>query len=70
MKNINAKSEETLAKLFSVFSEYQDTNILVVGHTDSSGNDDYNMVLSKKRAIAVTDYLVNKGLQRSRFTTH
>jgi len=67
--NINAKSQETLNKLASVFSEYPETNILVVGHTDSAGNDAYNMTLSKNRAQAVTNYLTRKGLNSSRFTT-
>ncbi|TXD50083.1 OmpA family protein [Polaribacter sp. IC073] len=68
--NVNNQSQETLNKLSSVFAEFPDTNILVVGHTDSSGRDDYNMTLSQKRAMSVTDYLVNKGLQSTRFTTH
>ncbi|WP_179374907.1 OmpA family protein [Winogradskyella wichelsiae] len=68
--NVNSKSQETLNKLASVFSEYPETNILVVGHTDSSGNDAYNMTLSKNRAEAVTNYLMAKGLSSGRFTTH
>ncbi|AQS94417.1 hypothetical protein BXQ17_10230 [Polaribacter sp. BM10] len=67
--DINAKSQETLNKLSSVFAEFPDTNILVVGHTDSSGRDSYNMTLSEKRAKSVTNYLIAKGLQRGRFTT-
>ncbi|WP_179351104.1 OmpA family protein [Winogradskyella vidalii] len=68
--NINSKSQETLNRLANVFNEYPDTNILVVGHTDSSGNDAYNMTLSKNRAEAVTNYLMGKGLSNGRFTTH
>jgi len=67
--NINAASQETLNKLAGVFKEYPDTNILVVGHTDSSGPADYNMTLSKNRANAVTANLTSKGLMSSRFTT-
>ena len=68
--NINFKSQETLNKLISVFKEYQDTNILVVGHTDNVGLEDYNMTLSKNRAYAVTNYLTGKGLSSERFTTN
>ena len=67
--NINAKSKETLDKLAKVFIEFADTKILVVGHTDSSGNADYNMSLSEKRANSVTSYLVSDGIRSSRFKT-
>lgn len=68
--DINATSQATLNKLASVFQEYPDTNILVVGHTDNVGADDYNMTLSKNRAYAVTNYLTGKGLSSGRFTTN
>ena len=67
--DINSSSQETLGKLIGVFNEYPETDILVVGHTDSSGADDYNMTLSKNRANAVSDYLVNNGISTSRITT-
>ena len=68
--NINAASQATLNKLIGVFKEYPDTNLLVVGHTDSSGSDDYNMTLSKNRAYAVTNYLTNNGISGTRLTTN
>lgn len=67
--NINEASQETLDKLAAIFNEYGDTNILVVGHTDSTGNDDYNMKLSKERATSVSNYLVSKGVSSGRITT-
>ena len=68
--NINAASQTTINKLIGIFKEYPDTNLLVVGHTDSAGADDYNMTLSKNRANAVTSYLTQKGINPSRLTTN
>ena len=68
--NINQASQTTLNKLVGVFKEYPDTNILVVGHTDSTGDAAYNMELSKNRAYAVTNYLIGTGLSSGRFTTN
>lgn len=69
--NINAASQATLDKLANILKEYPDTNVLVVGHTDSVGAEAMNMTLSKNRAMAVTNYFtLNKGLSPSRFTTN
>lgn len=69
--NINSASQATLDKLANVLREYPETNVLVVGHTDSVGAEEMNMTLSKNRAQAVTNYLVqNKGLSAGRFTTN
>ncbi len=43
-------------------------NFKVIGHTDSRGKDNYNLELSKKRASAVRDYLVSKGINGDRIT--
>jgi outer membrane protein OmpA-like peptidoglycan-associated protein len=69
--NINAASQATLDKLANVLKEYPDTDVLVVGHTDSVGADEMNMTLSKNRAQSVTNYFVqNKNLGAGRFTTN
>ena len=68
--NINADSEVLLSKLSKILIEYPDTNVMVVGHTDSTGADDYNMTLSKNRANSVTNYFTTKGLSAKRFTTN
>jgi len=69
--NINAASQATLDKLANVLKEYPDTDVLVVGHTDSVGADDMNMTLSKNRAMAVTNYFTQtKGLSPARFQTN
>jgi outer membrane protein OmpA-like peptidoglycan-associated protein len=43
-------------------------NIEIMSHTDSRGNDDFNQSLSQQRANAVVNYLVSKGVSRSRLT--
>lgn len=69
--NINAASQATLDKLANVLREYPDTDVLVVGHTDSTGAEAYNMTLSKQRAQSVTNYFTQtKGLSNGRFTTN
>lgn len=69
--DINAASQITLDKLTGIFQEYSDTNILVVGHTDSTGSDEYNMTLSKNRANAVSNYFINnKGVSSYRINTN
>lgn len=67
--NVNAASQTTLTKLVGILKEYPETNVVVVGHTDSTGSATYNMTLSEKRAKSVTNYFVNSGLSTSRFTT-
>jgi outer membrane protein OmpA-like peptidoglycan-associated protein len=69
--NINSASKTTLDKLTVILKEYPDTNILVVGHTDSVGSEEYNMELSKNRAYSVTNFLINnEGLPSSRLNTN
>ncbi len=66
---VKGTSAATLDKLVGIFKEYPNSNILVEGHTDSAGPDDYNMGLSKQRAQSVTSYLIAHGLESGRFTT-
>jgi outer membrane protein OmpA-like peptidoglycan-associated protein len=58
--------KDDLTAAAGVFKKYDDTNILIEGHTDDTGSDDYNMQLSEKRARAVADYLVSQGVDRNR----
>jgi OOP family OmpA-OmpF porin len=60
-----AKLDDLAAKSKSVKLEV----ILAVGHTDRIGGDAYNQKLSEKRAAAVKDYLVGKGVEANRVYT-
>ena len=57
-----------LEKISKVLVKYPENVIVVEGHTDSSGEEDYNQTLSENRAKAVTDYLVSLGLADNSIT--
>ncbi|TPV31491.1 OmpA family protein [Paucihalobacter ruber] len=66
--DLTVTSKANLDKVVNVFLEFPDTNILVQGHTDSTGSEAYNMELSKKRAKSVVDYLKSKGVAANRLS--
>lgn len=66
---LTAQAKSNLDKLIPVFNEYPDTNIDIFGYTDSTGQADYNMKLSRSRASSVKSYLTSKGLKSGRFNT-
>jgi OOP family OmpA-OmpF porin len=60
-----AKLDDLVSKLAGVNLEV----IVAVGHTDSIGTHEYNMALSQRRANAVKQYLVSKGIEANRIYT-
>ena len=57
-----------LTKVADILNRYPETTITVKGHTDSTGSEAYNQQLSEKRAVAVADFLVGKGVNGARVT--
>ncbi len=55
-------ARENLANLAASLNEHDGTEVLLVGHTDSVGSDDYNQALSERRAQAARSYLVSMGV--------
>ncbi len=55
-------ARENLANLAASLNEYDGTEVLLVGHTDSVGSDEYNQGLSERRAQAARSYLISLGV--------
>jgi outer membrane protein OmpA-like peptidoglycan-associated protein len=58
-----------LAKLATFLNQYQDRSVLIEGHTDSIGNEDYNLGLSQRRADSVKVWLMKQGVNSDRLVT-
>lgn len=52
-----------------MLNKYPDTDLLIQGHTDSQGSDEYNQTLSENRAGSVADYLKTQGVSNTRIKT-
>jgi flagellar motor protein MotB len=63
---IKKEAIPTLEKLYESFKKNPRMKAEIAGHTDNSGNDDDNMRLSQRRADAIRDYLVKKGISSDR----
>jgi outer membrane protein OmpA-like peptidoglycan-associated protein len=59
---LKKESLSELDNLVALLSENKDIVIEIGGYTDSTGTDNYNLVLSEKRALSVVDYLISKGI--------
>lgn len=59
-----------LNRVVKLLSENPAIEIEMSAHTDSRGSDDYNFKLSDERAKSVTEYIISKGIDRSRITAH
>lgn len=53
-------------KIISIMREYPNYRLVVNGHTDSSGSMAVNLKISKRRAMAIVDYMVERGIYPSR----
>ncbi len=66
---LRPEAQLNLGKLSKILSRDEDTILLIVGHTDSSGDENYNMSLSERRAQSAANFMINEGLVRERVQT-
>ncbi|MEM7109623.1 MAG: OmpA family protein [Bacteroidota bacterium] len=67
--SVRSSSQGNLSDLSAVLNKYEDTDILIEGHTDDTGSDEYNQTLSEKRAESVKRILIQSGVVASRMTS-
>ena len=67
--DLSAGAVRNLDKLSGFLEKHPDRNLLIEGHTDSVGSDEFNLTLSQKRADAVKEALVGKGISPQRILT-
>ena len=58
-----------LKRVATYMTEQERVGLIIQGHSDERGSDEYNRALSERRAIAVRDYLVSSGIQNVRVRT-
>jgi len=66
--SLSAGSKGSLDEIASVLNEYPKTAIVVQGYTDSTGTEEHNQDLSERRAQAVKNYLVIRGVDEVRMS--
>lgn len=66
--DVMAPARDNLENLAGILLKYPDTNILIEGHTDATGSDEFNLTLSQQRAQAVANQLAALQVDSTRFT--
>jgi len=66
--DLATEARRNLTNLATILNKYDDTDILLEGHTDSDGAADYNLGLSRRRAQSVNDFLAGLEVLATRFT--
>jgi outer membrane protein OmpA-like peptidoglycan-associated protein len=66
---VSQTAQDNLVQLAATLNKYDDTEVLIEGHTDSDGADAYNETLSERRAKAVARALEAQGVHAGRMST-
>jgi len=66
--DLSSTAQNNLDDMAATLIKYDDTDVLVEGHTDADGSDEHNQLLSVRRAQSVRSYLIGKGVSPSRLS--
>ena len=64
---LRPEAQQNIRELAAILNKYDNTTVLIEGHTDSDGSDEYNLTLSRSRAESVSGYLAGQNVSSSRF---
>ena len=67
--DLSPEAMRSVDKLAEFLQKYTNRNVLIEGHTDSVGSDEFNLTLSQKRADSLKEALTGKGIPGERITT-
>lgn len=67
--DLSGTAQDNITQLATTLNKYDDTEVLIEGHTDADGADAYNETLSESRARAVARALMAQGVQAGRIST-
>ncbi|MGF1638381.1 MAG: OmpA family protein [Cyclobacteriaceae bacterium] len=67
--DLKSASRQNLTNLAATLNKYEDTEILIEGHTDSTGGDELNQRLSERRAGSVAEFLRGQSVSGMRMRT-
>lgn len=66
---LQPSAQQDIARMAEILKKYDKTTVLVAGHTDSSGSEEFNQTLSERRANAVKNIMVARGMESGRIST-
>lgn len=66
--HLRTEAQLNLIKLAKILNKYDDTDVLIEGHTDWTGTEEYNLDLSRRRAQSVANQLASVQVDATRFT--
>ncbi|MEW6528169.1 MAG: OmpA family protein [Spirochaetota bacterium] len=66
---LTGKAFPILNRVAEILNKYEKYNVLIEGHTDDIGEEQYNLKLSEARAQSVMDYLIKKGIDKKRLSS-
>ena len=66
---VRGDARYNLNELARSVDKYDESNLLIVGHTDAIGSESYNQDLSERRAESAANYLISQGVDRNRIGT-